>query len=222
MTERFSRAIEHLGYKDSVDVRIGGIYSLEQIMSDVPDQQPPVVEILASFVRNHAPRRSEPVAVGGAERATIAADVQVALTVIARRDPAHDAPNRRVDLRDTKLDGVDLGDANLPRVNLSGADLRSAQFVRANLQDALLGGADLRWSSLDHADLRGARFYNAQLDHAQLYRANARGARMSGALGVSSGQLNCAWIGDTELPAALEGHISDSVGPPDCPHFEDE
>ena len=54
VTERFSRAIEHLG-NDSLDVRLGAIYALERIARDSRQDHGPIMEILTAYVREHAP-----------------------------------------------------------------------------------------------------------------------------------------------------------------------
>lgn len=55
ITERFTRAIEQLGKPDSVDVRVGGIYALERIAFDSPDEHGPIMDVLTAYVREHAP-----------------------------------------------------------------------------------------------------------------------------------------------------------------------
>jgi uncharacterized protein YjbI with pentapeptide repeats len=50
VTERFSKAIEHLG-NDKIDIRLGGIYALEEIAIDSPKYHWKIIEILSAFVR---------------------------------------------------------------------------------------------------------------------------------------------------------------------------
>ena len=45
-----ARAIEQLGNADSIDVHLGGIYSLERIAKDSPDDRVTVFEVLCAFV----------------------------------------------------------------------------------------------------------------------------------------------------------------------------
>src|SRR4029453_4968151 len=54
ITDRYSKAIEQLG-SDKIEVRLGGIYALERLMRDSPADQPTIMEILAAYVREHAP-----------------------------------------------------------------------------------------------------------------------------------------------------------------------
>jgi hypothetical protein len=54
LTERFMRAVDQLGHP-ALDVRLGGIYSLERIAQESAEDHGPIIEILAAFVREHAP-----------------------------------------------------------------------------------------------------------------------------------------------------------------------
>src|SRR5215208_1156741 len=61
ITERFTRAIEQLGATDDkgekkVEIRLGGIYALERISRESENDYWPIMQILAAYVREHAPR----------------------------------------------------------------------------------------------------------------------------------------------------------------------
>jgi len=59
ITDRFSKAIEHLGH-NSPEVRIGGVFALERIAKDSPDYVPHIVATLAaSSGMPCRPRRQE-------------------------------------------------------------------------------------------------------------------------------------------------------------------
>ena len=53
VTDRFTKAIEQLG-SDKLDMRIGGIYALEQIARDSAVYHPTVMEVLTAFIRAHS------------------------------------------------------------------------------------------------------------------------------------------------------------------------
>jgi hypothetical protein len=55
LTDRYTKAVEQLG-SDKIEVRLGGIYALERLMRDSPTDQPTIVEVLAAYIRQHAPR----------------------------------------------------------------------------------------------------------------------------------------------------------------------
>ena len=57
ITESFSKAVEQLG-RDKLEVRLGGIYSLERISKESPDDYWTVMENLTAFVRERS-RRNE-------------------------------------------------------------------------------------------------------------------------------------------------------------------
>jgi ABC-type nickel/cobalt efflux system permease component RcnA len=65
INDRFIKAIEQLGAIDQgggkkLEIRLGGIYALEQIAKDSPDDHHwPIMEILTAYVRAHAPRKEE-------------------------------------------------------------------------------------------------------------------------------------------------------------------
>ena len=52
VAERFAKAVEMLGDTEKLDVRVGGIYSLEKISEDSTERYSPIViDILASFIK---------------------------------------------------------------------------------------------------------------------------------------------------------------------------
>jgi hypothetical protein len=194
VTERFTRAIDHLG-SETLDVRLGGIYALERLAINSPDDRPSITDILCAFVREHARW-----AVGdpdGPEHPTPAVDrhvpwlttrcpdVQTALSVLGRR-PSHPqehtlylsrADLRRAQLGGAQLEGTNLRHANLARAYMPNINLKHAQLVNADLRDAHLRGA-----RLSSADLRNAHLEQADLRHASLHGADLRGANLANAL----------------------------------------
>jgi hypothetical protein len=211
VTERFTRAVEHLGSTD-IDVRTGGIYALERIARDSPADRDTVTEVLAAFVRHHAPwpppadaRKQD----GGGSQPlpklqTRAVDVHAAMTVLGRarwRNLATALQLNDVDLRvaylpDADLRGAYLHDSQLEHARLPRAVLRGANLGRANLGFALLRDADLEGADLHDARLEGADLRRARLDGVNLgteEREAAGGASLEGA------DLRGARLGGTRL-----------------------
>src|SRR5262245_35597990 len=60
ITERFTKAIEQLGDKERLMVRLGGIYALERIAKDSASDHWSVMEVLTAFVREQAPAHTMP------------------------------------------------------------------------------------------------------------------------------------------------------------------
>jgi len=142
LTDRFSKAVEQLGNKDSLEVRLGGIYALERIAGDSARDHPTVMEVLSAYVREHAP---PPMCTSTAASTSPTTDVQAILTVIGRRDTSQDR------------DALALNNTCLTGANLAGAYLAGAYLARANLAGATLDGADLAAASLYGANLTNAR-----------------------------------------------------------------
>jgi hypothetical protein len=149
ITERFSRAVDQLG-QDKLHVRLGGIYALERVARDSPqDHYVPVMEVLTAYVRTES-HKEKTVVDGGAPHQTesgeweSAPDVQAALAVLGRRaaPPDPDAPD--LDLQSADLRGAKFGKANLEHVKLGKANL-----VGAHLKDV---------RNLERADFSGARY----------------------------------------------------------------
>jgi uncharacterized protein YjbI with pentapeptide repeats len=201
LTDRFSKAIEQLGHKDQLDVRLGGIYALERIARDSNHDHPQVVEVLTAYIREHAPRRHalrqndhvddgscdvsppspyKPVGMVSARPDT---DLQAALTVLGRRTLAHEQQKDlpAIDLSWTSLAGADLAGAHLTGANLERANLAGAILRRVNLQRANLAGANLAGANLVEANLGGANLAGANLAGANLGKANLSVAHLGGA-----------------------------------------
>lgn len=210
IAERFMAAIEQLGH-DKVETRTGAIYALERVAQDFPKEHWTIMEILSAFVRENAPIQveqrqqteedSEPrfgrhTDVKGREHPDdlnwleesprIRTDIQVALTVIGRRDSQKDPVNQKIDLRNTHirradLRGVDFAGADLSGSDLCGADLRSADLCGADLDKAQLCGSILYEANLQSCNLMGANLSGANLNKVKLCGANLRAANLCGA-----------------------------------------
>lgn len=132
VTDRYTKAIGQLGH-ESLDVRLGAIYALERIMIDSERDHPTIVEVLAAYVREHAPLRDKATSDDQEQSPQAEAspkldtDVQAALTVLGRR-PAGRAERGELDLQSTYLAGAILSDSDL-----SDADLENAILI-VNIQ----------------------------------------------------------------------------------------
>ncbi|MBW4571095.1 MAG: pentapeptide repeat-containing protein [Tolypothrix carrinoi HA7290-LM1] len=210
IAERFMAAIEQLGH-DKVETRTGAIYALERVAQDFPKEHWTIMEILSAFVRENAPiqveqrqqteedseprfgrhirvtHREHPDDLNWLEESPrIRTDIQVALTVIGRRDSQKDPVNQKIDLRNTHirkadLRGVDFAGADLSGSDLCGADLRSASLCGADLDKAQLCGSILYEANLQSCSLMGANLSGANLNKVKLCGANLRAANLSGA-----------------------------------------
>ena len=201
VTGRYTQAVKQLGSK-KLDVRIGGIYALERIARDSARDHPTVMEVLATFIRDHS-HEQWPLPEHDTDPAppqTTRPDVQAAVTVVGRRNIKYDIriryAKRRIVYR-----SIDLSHAVLP-----GANLNSATLIFANLKGAYLDGATLIGAHLDGADLNGATLIGAHLDSVTLISAKLKGAHLdSASLGnvdLRGANLENATLKGTDLGGA--------------------
>ena len=188
ITERFTRAIDQFG-SQSLEIRLGGIYSLERIAREDRDYHGQIMEMLTRYVREHAfwepekrKKAEENDLLSYATRAPVAPEIQAILTVIGRRSSHHrDVESGPIDLNNVDLQQADLHDSDLQKVDLYRANLRVATLTRANLAEANLAGAHLRGANLYKANLEKANLYEADLQDAHLEDANLKGASLASA-----------------------------------------
>jgi hypothetical protein len=256
VTDRFGKAITQLA-SDKIEERVGGIYALEHVMMDSERDHQTIVDVLSSFIRerahrpNRVPLTDEPLPKPSSPeleeiwhewhasaddeesfRSRPPADVQAALTVLARRPERHEnapldlheiyAPNAR--LQGARFRGADLRKAHLEQANLAGAqlqgaDLNGAQLQWANLIEARLQKAMMSRTSLEYAHMTRARFNCANLNEANLLTdlsevdfdaANLHGAQLDVTMlqdsDLTAMQINSAAVDvdeDTSLPYGL-------------------
>ncbi len=182
ITERFSKAVEHLGH-DDVNVNLGGIFALERIARDSPRDEVAVIEVLSAYVRVHAPWPSEHALPGG-KRAEIAG----AMDVLGRRPIAleRDWQGRFrldwVDLREGTYSGH-FTDFRLENAHFESSMFRLASFDRAYLvechfENALLRSVSFREASLVDLELRGATLEGVDLQGATIVGGTLRGVTL--------------------------------------------
>jgi hypothetical protein len=162
ITDRFTKAIEQLGAsypdgKPKLDVRLGGIYALERIANDSERDHWPIMEVLCTYVREHARVTGQDQGEQPPTTQPMSTDIQAILTVLGRRDTKYEKSTEVLNLRQTNLFKADLNEAHLTRADLGGADLSGADLTRADLSKADFLGADLRGSHLFGANLNFAK-----------------------------------------------------------------
>jgi hypothetical protein len=177
--ERFARAMELLG-DEKLEVRWGGIFALERLARRSPQDQSEVSEVLATYVRQHAPYKP------GEPTRHIESEIQLIATILGRRQYSYQGEDKPLDLHNT----------NLAKAHLPFARFERAFLYNCNLEGALLFEAHLEGVWLAHTHLK-----NANLDSAHL-----EGADLSGVTGLTEEQLKFAyWDNKTTLPQELAG-----------------
>jgi hypothetical protein len=194
VTDRYTRAIEQLG-SDKLDVRIGGIYSLERVARDSSRDHPVIMQVLTAFIREHSREQwPTPDADGPERQRSTRPDVQAAVTVVGRRTFQGWGYMGAVDLTRADLSGARLG----------GADLNHTILIRTILAKASLQGTNLHYACLLGADLTGANLLGADLTGATLSAADFTGADLSGARLAGADLTGARWPADTPVPEGWE------------------
>lgn len=178
ISERFAKAVEQIG-NDKGEVVIGGIYSLDQIAVDSPDNQWTIIQVLAAFIRQDSLKPSKlPKDKVGLKMESIRR--QAAIKILGKiNDEYHKNPednqkeNHRIDLSETNLDdaeisGANLNLANLHRTKLNAAGLDGVQLVNASLRHAKMKETTLEGANLKDADMKMADISMADLTKVDL------------------------------------------------------
>ncbi|MBT2393393.1 pentapeptide repeat-containing protein [Streptomyces sp. ISL-1] len=157
---RYSDFVDKIG-STSPDVRMGGIYTLEELNKESEIDQRQMMEILTSFIRGQSPR--PPKLVKSKKKASEYCyglkapknDVATAMRVLARSEiQADESP----DLSNAELTRLDLPEqAKLPNVDFTSTDLRCSSLRGVNLETADLSGTWLTWADLTDANLSHAK-----------------------------------------------------------------
>lgn len=180
VTERFTRAIDQLGNKDSMEVRLGGIYALDSIGKDSPKYRLQIIEVLTAYIRNNAGNKDVPESEADSNKKQevreLNTDIKAIFSILYNENgwpmEFKKQDNLRYDFRHS-----DFSYRNMERMPLNNCQLLEANFCKAslqrvNLQVALLAGADLRGTDLRWANLQEAVFRQAILQGASLMDAN--------------------------------------------------
>jgi uncharacterized protein YjbI with pentapeptide repeats len=210
ITDRFTHAVEQLG-NPRLEVRLGGIYALEQIARTSDKNHLAIIELLTTCVRESVPW--PPSDRPASESAKQVNAVQAMLTVVGRRDVQGEQPKmgtgkphwwnlRRTDLRGRALPEAQLAWFDLTDAHLTKADLARAHLEHSDLSEADLEGASLGGAGLILANLHGANLQCADLSGADLRKVRAKGADFRGAQFVETTQLDQASLEEADLRQA--------------------
>lgn len=235
ITESYSKAVTQLA-SDKMAERLGGIYTLERISKESPDDYWTVMETLTAFVRERASWRetarrvSERAyflwrdagrpngradehwreAVKTTEPTQPPADIAAVLTVICRREQANREREKRqgwkINLAGTDLRGAKLTGAYLENANLTGSHLEDANLMGAHLENADVVLAHLQGADLRLANLKGCQFRGSHLQGANLVAAQLQRANCADANLQDTGFIGA----DLEKVLFLDTHLENS------------
>ena len=206
LNERYQKGAEMLG-SDVLSVRLGGIYALQRLAEDHPEQyHVQIMRLFCAFARNQTSDKNLP----EDPNEKMSEEVEAIMETIAGRRQRHLSIERDsgywLHLHGVNVSGVWLIKANLSstlmpladrwsleevmvtrtRTDLSGADLSGVILMDANLHRTDFSNSNLERSFLSDSDLSNARLtnsnlYGAFLDGANLSGANLTDADLSGA-----------------------------------------
>lgn len=169
LTDRFVKAIDLLSH-EKTEIRIGGLFALERIAIDSPEDHWRVMEMITSFIRKRSPVKSD---CDNTDLPQITEEIQIALNILRRRDKNRDP-------KELKTYFIDLHETNLTKADLRGCWLEGASFINSSLIDAYLDNAVLNRATFRHSDLRNIWLDGAKLENTRFYKANLEGASLSG------------------------------------------
>jgi uncharacterized protein YjbI with pentapeptide repeats len=172
VTERFSKSIEHLG-NEKIDIRLGGIYALEQISIDSSKYHWTIMEILSAFVRE----KSKETSLKKLEK--MKEDMQAALTVMNRRCTEQDPQGKKINLMQVNLKLVEFQAANISGVNLSRSDFTSANFSGSDFSNSDLMNSDFSYADFSGVNFSGVNFSGSDLRNVKFFQTNLSGADFS-------------------------------------------
>ena len=225
ITERFTRAIDHLGATDDagnkkLEIRLGGIYGLQQIAQDSDKFYWQIMEVLTAYIRMNAPVRPSLPPLAPPPKRLLLHLRELASKLRSFNASALMRQKRQEELRPTTARIIRRRPPRPP------ADIEGALLALAHRKYSYGAGED-RILDLRRTDLRGANLSNfnfngAWFDHSRLDGATLSGGQFIGAdfsschlEGVSLGQchledadfshahLEGVWLGGAHLEGAF-------------------
>ena len=222
LNERYQTGAEMLG-NAKMAVRLGGIYALERLAAEHPEEyHVQVMKLFCGFVR--FPTEDDGVQFrpttgnrqdGQALR--LRADVQDAVRAIGSRSTTgitleKDEDSNILYLPEAQLIGLQVQDADLSGAWLTDANLSGATLPRVNLSCARLVGADLSSTKLWGANLSRAILRDANMSGTDLFGADARSSTYNAPVrGLTQDQLDSA-CADSDNQPKLAGVLDAKTG----------
>ena len=198
LNERYQKGAEMLG-NNVLSVRLGGIYALERLAAEHPEQyHVQIMKLLCAFVRY--PTEDEDYQNKLAERNadlrtpySPREDRRAAMEFIGSRDETRVEIEKGQDFR-LNLMGADLshtriGDANLSGAMLHYANLSKTEISSVDLSNAYLTGTVMKMARLINIDFTNARALDADLSGATMLQLTMPSLTLDNA-NLSGAQLN--------------------------------
>lgn len=204
LNERYQKGAEMLG-SDVLSVRLAGIYALQRLATEHPEQYHlQVMRLFCAFVR--LPTKDQTLESGQTpirpgSLLGLRQDVESVMDAIGSRDSTGIALERKADYR------LDLRGADLREAQILNSDLSGALFHHSNLSGTYVANTDLTGAFFRGADLSQAQFYDVSFTGAHLASANLSGAMLQGAEMVRLSFHNASLSEANLIRANLSGSI---------------
>ena len=172
LSEKLNKIVALMG-SDEEYVQIGAVYSLKQVSSNHKNGNTIIVDILASYIREHAQWSNSALLARGNELTRAALQV-ISHTLNKNSNILFDISNcdfRGIDLKSIFLKNGTILESHFESSDLKGAVfqhtiLTGSSFNSANLENASFAGSDLRYVSFNDATLKNVDFSGANLSGA--------------------------------------------------------
>ena len=231
--ERYQKGAEMLGH-DALSVRLGGIYALQRLSNEHPEEyHVQIMRLLCAFARHPTSDEKHVQEVTSKfGLSQIREDVQAITSIIGKRGSEEVNLERMEDfnpnLEHAYMSFAELSEANFENAQLGHADLLAATLMKGNLSNVVgievnledaslsqstLSNARISWANLANADLTRADLSLALLLGANLLGSCLSGANLSRVSGLTQEQLNQARA-DPNNPPRLDGALDAETGQP--------
>jgi hypothetical protein len=206
ISDRYSRAVAMLGDRNSLEVRLGGIYALagiaERSVKDNSDKGKPeiyywpILMLYTDFLRERYPWNSPWKGSGDFGGRPQTADSSAILASIGKLNGLVEM-DRELDLGYTYLKQAWLKSANFKKLSIAYVNLQQAKFI--NVQ---LNGSNLKDSCLRQAEFTE----ETDLTDVIFIKSNIIGANFEKTKGLKLDQLRkVIWDDTTVFPKSIEG-----------------
>ncbi len=164
-SEQINKIISLMG-NDKDYIKIGAIYSLEQIINN-ENNNSIILEILTSYIRDNAKLENK---IHSSNNELRQAVVKV-ISNVRKYDS-----DMQIDLSSIDLSTLFLQSMNLKNIKFIGSSFHSSDLKNTSFDYGILSG-----SLFDNANLENTSFKNTDLRYASFKKANIRNANFSGA-----------------------------------------
>ncbi|WP_082977132.1 pentapeptide repeat-containing protein [Mycobacterium sp. 852002-50816_SCH5313054-b] len=193
ITDRLTKSVDQLG-SDKQEVRIGGIYALNQV-AETPQYTRAAAEVLLAYLKSQGASAVDDPPSEPTQLSALRIDMQAVIRILVDENLWSRAEAGRLDLsaiqiayaplRGATLSGTIMANARLPYADLQGAELMqtsmpSANLDHANLNEAELSGSDITGASFALAFIRDAKLCTVQARDTVFIGADLSGSTLSG------------------------------------------